>query len=264
MAAARASAAESQAFQINTDQWPEYDGYTQLGEEEIRVIDIEAGNPPVCRMRHVSLEEKPHYQGLSYYWGAPVEPEISKQLNLMDREATVWLDVLCINQRDPEERSRQVSLMGNIFTFAARVYVWLGEGDADSDYAFDYIDNNARTYNHQILSLCFEQLTLRPYWTRLWVIQEIALARSVLILCGTKLSSWDDFSHSIERTIAERAPHFRQVMNVRNHGYRARQLFQLMENFKDAVIRRFPAPGCRFHPQTRLARCKTRSGRRHH
>jgi len=82
MAVARASAAESQAFRIDTDQWPEYDGYMHFAEGEIRVIDIKAGNPPICRLRHVSLGKKPPYHALSYYLGAPVEPENLKTVEL--------------------------------------------------------------------------------------------------------------------------------------------------------------------------------------
>ncbi|KIW17049.1 hypothetical protein PV08_04240 [Exophiala spinifera] len=258
MAEVQLPAAESQAFQINLDQWPEYDGYTGLGDREIRVIDVEAGDPPMCRIRHVSLDEKPHYHALSYYWGAPVTPENLKAVELngsrvfvrpniysfiwhMSRyyqAVTVWLDVLSINQRDAEERNRQVSLMGSIFTSAARVYAWLGEGDADSDYAFDYINSSnpkkETVYSRPILSACFEQLAMRPYWTRIWVLQEIALATSVLIMCGTKLSHWDDFSRSIEGDVAERAPHCLQVMNLRNRGCKDRHLLELMETFKSA------------------------------
>jgi hypothetical protein len=41
---------------------------------------------------------------------------------------TLWVDAICINQKDPDERAQQVSLMSEIYRYADEVLIWLGEG----------------------------------------------------------------------------------------------------------------------------------------
>ena len=56
----------------------------------------------------------------------------------------VWLDLICINQEDEAELSKQVSQMGEIYKKASKVYAWLGEADRggtsaeDSLYEYKY------------------------------------------------------------------------------------------------------------------------------
>ncbi|KAF1982758.1 hypothetical protein K402DRAFT_295350, partial [Aulographum hederae CBS 113979] len=39
---------------------------------------------------------------------------------------TLWVDAICINQSDNEEKSRQVGMMKNIYESASFVLIWLG------------------------------------------------------------------------------------------------------------------------------------------
>lgn len=134
-----------------------YHGYAALNiaKSEIRLLEIGPGL--VCTLRHVSLCDTPPYHALSYYWGAPGE-ELPVRVNgeqvwlrktlhrffeVLQRRflrLTIWVDVICINQRDRVEQSHQVSIMGDIYQQAASVYAWLGESDADSDFALAYIE----------------------------------------------------------------------------------------------------------------------------
>ncbi|KAK4451031.1 heterokaryon incompatibility protein-domain-containing protein [Podospora aff. communis PSN243] len=57
---------------------------------------------------------------------------------------TLWADSICINQLDLDERSAQVSLMGDIYKLAERVIVWLGEASSDSDVAMRLLDRLGR------------------------------------------------------------------------------------------------------------------------
>jgi hypothetical protein len=85
---------------------------------------------------------------LSYVWGSQeparyiecnghkkfVAPNLFaalRRLRFADKERVVWIDALCINQEDPDERSRQVLLMRDIYTKPSRVIVWLGEDRED-------------------------------------------------------------------------------------------------------------------------------------
>ena len=153
--------------QSNIDQWPDFDHYRPLdpSTNEIRLLRVQpfddkadVGKLIKCSFFHYSLDnvdnESVLYSALSYYWGAPGEyakiwvddyaVEIRRTLyaflkNLILRHRNtkfiIWLDVLCINQRNVDERNHQVALMTSIFSSAKKVYAWLGEGDADCRYA---------------------------------------------------------------------------------------------------------------------------------
>ena len=97
----------------------------------------------------------------------------------------VWVDAICINQQDLDERSSQVSFMAQIFGNAAKVYAWLGTPTASFDLAYHAL-RNLRTHSPIIddvdtvsaLASIFEL----KYWQRIWVVQEISKAKEVEIL----------------------------------------------------------------------------------
>lgn len=138
------------------------------GSKCIRVLDIlptssSAPNPdsePIkCNLRVISLENQPKFTALSYVWGiySPVPDFIScnsiqvkvtnncylalRYLRKKLGKLTIWLDAVCINQDDQHEKSRQISLMGEIYSLADCVYVWLGEGTTATDRAMEYMAN---------------------------------------------------------------------------------------------------------------------------
>jgi hypothetical protein len=88
---------------------------------------------------------KPAFGALSYTWGAPVfDTELVvdekslritkglaaalKRLRPVDGTFLLWIDQVCINQQDMTERNSQVKLMGQIYTKAAKLIAWVGEG----------------------------------------------------------------------------------------------------------------------------------------
>jgi hypothetical protein len=81
--------------------------------------------------------------------------------------------------------------MGEIFSKAQHVIAWLGPGGEDSYVALDYMSKFG------ILSGEQEKLVLqffaREYWSRLWVIQELALATRLSFMCGMEVFGWRDF-----------------------------------------------------------------------
>ena len=148
-----------------------------------------------------------------------------RHLRRDDRPQALWVDQLCINQGDPLERATQVSLMAEIYKRATITSSWLGEASEDSDEAMDLIRNLGnwvyenedaifeddhgnhpddgsietptdfvewlgfplRNQNWQAMRKLFE----RPYWTRIWIVQELAvrgplLKASGVIRCGRK------------------------------------------------------------------------------
>jgi Heterokaryon incompatibility protein (HET) len=131
--------------------------YETLNEErrEIRLLVLE---PPrdvdtlaviECSMKVFSLNENPQYVALSYVWGSsavteniivngspfPVTINLARALRqLEDSPLLLWVDAICINQRDVKERNSQVRMMGDIYRNASIVVSWLGpEADKSSE-----------------------------------------------------------------------------------------------------------------------------------
>ncbi|ETN45725.1 uncharacterized protein HMPREF1541_09558 [Cyphellophora europaea CBS 101466] len=200
------------ALQNISREAPVYPGYRPLtaSPRKIRVLSVGPGLS--CVLRHCDLDAQPHYYALSYYWGAPGE-ELPIRVNgakvlirktlhtfltiLQKRfgQLTVWLDVICINQRDKAEQSRQVSMMGDIYRRAQAVYAWLGDSDTDSDYALNFIvDFASQSYEphewSKVLSY-LQQLAMRPYFSRTWIIPECGLNKTLLIFCGKHMLQWE-------------------------------------------------------------------------
>jgi hypothetical protein len=108
--------------------------------------------------------KKLEYEALSYVWGSPERTRevivrakwprsnkvlrISKNLSTalrylrqQDEERILWVDAICINQDDLNERSKEVKMMGSIYKNARRVVVWLGEGDEHSSLAMETLED---------------------------------------------------------------------------------------------------------------------------
>jgi hypothetical protein len=123
--------------------------YNNLRTEtnQIRVIELVPGrwtDAINCSMRTVSLDENPSYEALSYVWGDPKDT-VSITLNGASFQATrnlvtalrrvrssvtpriIWIDAICINQKDLDERAQQIVIMGKIYETASSVLVFLGE-----------------------------------------------------------------------------------------------------------------------------------------
>ncbi|KAJ9137699.1 HET-domain-containing protein [Pleurostoma richardsiae] len=209
--------------------------YSHLDPEksEIRVITLSPAKDEnsgiQCSLRTVSLDEKPRFDALSYVWGdVAVTDDITVEgqrfpvtLNLRDalrhlrhpkKPRTLWIDAICINQTDMDEKSHQVPLMGRIYSEAQDVLVWLGPSTEDTELAISwaqtYIEKSLgpssrpwfklssralfsesarREKNLAVLRATdgFWDIYTRPYWTRMWTFQEFALpAREPVCYCG--------------------------------------------------------------------------------
>jgi hypothetical protein len=132
----------------------------------------------------------------------------------------LWADAICINQEDVEEKTAQVQLMREIYQAAKLVIVWLGEeaygsheaiqmvkrvGEGIMQYAGQNAPMTASYTLHQRLVLerlpgpfdatwaAYWTLLQRPWYSRVWIIQEVASAADVLIVCGADEVSWLNF-----------------------------------------------------------------------
>jgi hypothetical protein len=101
----------------------------------------------------------------------------------------IWIDQICIDQSNPEERNHQVRMMAQIYKDCDSMIIWLGSQDQRFKEAADEFVYKPRRESLLIL--------LRDYyWTRLWVVQEVLLARAVQIychgMCGVIKIPWDE------------------------------------------------------------------------
>ncbi|KAH6716433.1 heterokaryon incompatibility protein-domain-containing protein, partial [Leptodontidium sp. MPI-SDFR-AT-0119] len=145
---------------------------------------------------------------------------------------TIWIDQVCINQSDIGERNSQVLLMKTIYEKAKEVLVWLGPAYAESDHLLKILDKvgkqasqaglfdddkskSEKAYAFEVslselrksdrLSPRFtipteslRSFVLRPWWTRVWVVQEISVASSVTFVCGDQRIKYDDLHNALQ------------------------------------------------------------------
>jgi hypothetical protein len=188
----------------------------------------------------VDLDNNPVYDALSYTWHLEKQTSATSGVisefggsincngmkldvtaNLRDgllrleqfrQETLIWIDAICINQQDLEERSAQVNMMGRIFRSARTVVVWLGEpqsgsgvqtiedtirfmkrlpcikeqqSESMSDYegaAVAALREMPPASNNDWLVIGF--FFCRSWFQRCWIIQETVLASTIEVYCG--------------------------------------------------------------------------------
>lgn len=108
----------------------------------------------------------------------------------------MWIDAICINQSDNLEKNHQVNMMGRIFTTAGCVISWLGEEDDNSQCVMKAFRASMNTRHCSVeVEQAMRRFVRRPYWYRMWIIQEFILAQNVVILCGHEGAWWKDLAH---------------------------------------------------------------------
>jgi len=151
-----------------------------------------------------------------------------RNLRLGDQTRMLWVDAICINQKKISERSYQVSIMALIYKYAAQIVVWLGEASRTSESAFwllhkladaeenfagargsfdmygwpelrEFLEtdiNIVARYRRGPLKALQDHL-LRPWFARLWVIQEVTSGSDVLLMCGEHQIRWLKFCNAL-------------------------------------------------------------------
>lgn len=207
-------------------------------KKEIRIIHLLPGDfydtinielVPVS----LSSDPTPQYDALSYVWGLEKCPTpafvngipiaITSNLDtalryFRDRndEKTLWVDAVCINQKDNVEKGPQVQMMGQIYSKAAQVLVWLGPAADGSDELLErmYQDITEEQTSDETLQNSSLAMMGRPWFTRIWVQQEIALAaRDPTMCCGRHALSWAEWCLYTLRFLFALENGFREVMH---------------------------------------------------
>ena len=121
-------------------------------------------------------------------------------------DVILWIDALCINQEDEKEKSKQVAKMAEIYSNAKDVLIWLGKEYKQSNIAMDFIPKLRHYEQSEALIsqisnrtqwTAFADLIKREWFSRRWVVQEVALAKDRYIFCGGKSLNWSDFEHGV-------------------------------------------------------------------
>ncbi|KIM99221.1 hypothetical protein OIDMADRAFT_94153, partial [Oidiodendron maius Zn] len=161
----------------------------------------------------------PDFDALSYTWGENIPAviccnghELVVQQNLFQflkqlasntdfasPRRHIWIDAICINQADVKEKGRQIPLMKDIYSTASRVLVWLGQAEKGSDLAMDSLEHIITKLEHLpidagaayvgMLGLdiynplwpALGHLFRRAWFRRLWVVQEVALGKRIIV-----------------------------------------------------------------------------------
>jgi hypothetical protein len=207
----------------------------------IRLLNLHPGRPEdliCCDLQCVSLGATPEYEAISYCWGTRagaieiqcdgrpfmITKELAaafKKFRREDSNRLFWVDAICINQDDTEEKNCQVPLMRTIYEKATAVQVWLGEDTSEGfgERAFKLLEALKDAYMSLGWKFYFTQLTAKapkfyasnlpdvnhpdwptvgkligmPWFGRAWIIQEIVVSRAANLNCGSASLSWNDF-----------------------------------------------------------------------
>lgn len=129
-------------------------------------------------------------------------------LRSSSKDRILWVDAICIDQFNTMERNEQVQHMADIYRTATKVVVWLGVEADDSPLAFSFVrdiyengDDWLKEFLQQPDSIpslrALNCLYGRDYWTRMWVIQEVACASDVIVYCGKDFADWSILEDAI-------------------------------------------------------------------
>ncbi|KAK5467585.1 hypothetical protein LTS15_000558 [Exophiala xenobiotica] len=181
----------------------------------------------IATLAEVDLAERPSYEAVSYAWGPPgserqiivngvtlwIRQNLWQGLRRVRRKhaaRTVWIDAISISQTDLLEKGEQVAKIGEIFSAAERVLVWVGEHDMSSEKLFTRrsLRENAEWFTQQFSLRLADRISKgtpmsrrpmwwiwrrflnRPYFRRTWIVQETVHAKAIVVCCGGDSKDW--------------------------------------------------------------------------
>jgi len=228
--------------------------YEHLNENqnEIRLVTLLSGSfsddiHVLLHKSRLTEDDVPTFEALSYTWGDVQDtPNVYvgsdtsctltvvrnletalRYLRYEDKNRTIWIDAICIDQENLKERGQQVERMCDIFRLAERVVVWIGVEAKDSTYALELMTDLSFKieidWQSQIMFsstagvseshwadrtqiLPYEEREMsalaalfdREWFERLWIRQEIQLAKeNAILMCGQDVMLWQAFKKAV-------------------------------------------------------------------
>jgi hypothetical protein len=199
-----------------TDGPTEYRYSAILTPRTIRLVRLESRERKVsCRLETVKLDEAPQFWAVSYTWGAEVKPMSLKITDSLGQDVGyipitkncasaiealipmgvryLWLDAVCINQSDKPEKQLQIPLMGEIYSQASLV---AGHLYTDNIFPVGLLIHkmvqalaNGKKFDMSyaasfLIFRALGELFRHPYFERAWIVQEMVLAKSLILIYG--------------------------------------------------------------------------------
>ncbi|KAH9211833.1 heterokaryon incompatibility protein-domain-containing protein [Leptodontidium sp. 2 PMI_412] len=150
------------------------------------------------------------------FWIRPNLHAALVELRSTKKPVNLWVDALCINQKDDVEKAAQVSRMNEIYSEASNICIWLGVGEMDPETSEVNPDGTKQTFEFicDMLSLkrldrlivdptvagrwlAFVELMRNRWFSRRWVVQELALAKQATVHYGQQVLQWSDFADAV-------------------------------------------------------------------
>jgi len=211
--------------------------HKELRQDQIRLFTTKWINGSIeIEIDQYTLTEDLDYDAISYVWGsAPASVTVKcngrplvvtstalemlhylhqHQMNTTTRK--IWIDAICINQEDEEEKGTQIPLMRDIYSRAKTVVVWMGLPTPETDVFFAEFqemrvklktwkakrqadpegpapNREERPHNGDAFWGGLSRLLRNEWFRRLWTYQEIVLPSTATLLCGGLWTDFDDF-----------------------------------------------------------------------
>jgi len=232
-------------------------------KKQCRILNLlpGEGDEQICAELHVQdlINASQGYACTSYVWG---DASITKAIQIQDEKLEVtanlinclyhlrhpentialWIDAICINQKDLDEKSQQVGMMNEIYSGCSAVYIWLGapiypalvkedpfafiRHFADNKHyhdlpGFDKDEGGQVVFreNEEFLALweSFLLISKSTWWTRAWTVQETVLPKNSIVLYG----NWKTTFETITRARRRRNMHIDSTSKCCQEGLKA-------------------------------------------
>ncbi|KAI1483668.1 HET-domain-containing protein [Daldinia eschscholtzii] len=185
--------------------------YESLSGGSIRALllkpELKDGRPQLS-IKTYERQNVPEYVSISYCWGQqsesefvylddqpfPVRPNLFQLLLHLRYHCRAypewryfWIDAICIDQNNAQEKTEQVSQMENTYRNASMIAAWLGV-----PVGFEDTERIGRDHTSRLSSPAFvDEIIDSPYWSRMWIVQELILAKGIILLYGHFRLPWE-------------------------------------------------------------------------
>ncbi|KAI9648736.1 hypothetical protein NHQ30_003376 [Ciborinia camelliae] len=215
------------------------------------------------------------YTALSYVWGDAREKKViyiedkifevtanvdSALRHIRDnsREQLLWIDSVCIDQSNSDEKSEQVAQMGRVYQVARHTIIYLGESTESSQLLLEKIQNSYNRSLNTRDSTAIDMLALhfngmdsgkakdmlldileRPWFTRVWVLQELIFSGDPWVQCGRLRVKWEQLFRAIESTSISDFRSSRSPVSYRRFAAmnQRRETFRMNKNSSEVSTR---------------------------
>jgi hypothetical protein len=190
-------------------------------------------------LRPFHVEHLPHFVALSYAWAQAggstqtlscngrlitVSDHVYTALeNLFhdkaDASFAIWIDAICIDQKNDNEKSKQVPHMGSVYSLASQVVIWLGPNDLVDQHrrrieqlaahveSLSEAPSKAELHEPPFpdqgdeVCIALGSMLSSSWFRRLWIVQELCLGKHVNVLSGHCLITWDSMGVLMRRAV---------------------------------------------------------------